>query len=82
MRFLAPQRFVLAALLSLATVRPAHALGPVDLEIAAKLGSGTGNYGLAVGGRAGISLVGVYGGASVVNYFGRTELSELAVGVF
>ena len=30
MRFLAPQRFVLAALLSLATVRPAHALGPVD----------------------------------------------------
>jgi hypothetical protein len=76
------------ALLSLATAlaplflcRDASALGPVDLEVAAKVGAGTNPeggsgspdpLGFGVGGRAGVSFFHVYAGVNVMNYFGSS----------
>src|SRR5579872_2026489 len=58
----------------------ALALGPVDLEIGAELGGGTGTVGnapnplgLGLGGRAGISLFGWYGGIAGMYYFGSGQ---------
>jgi hypothetical protein len=63
----------------------AHALGPVDVEIGAKVGVATkpnsnapNPFGLGVGGRAGVTIFHVYGGVSGVHYFG--ESVELAGG--
>lgn len=69
----------LIGLLALATTeKKAHALGPIDVEVGAKIGVGTKpdsdapvNYlGFGVGGRGGVSIFGLYGGLSAVHYFG------------
>jgi hypothetical protein len=50
------------------TTRPSHALGLLDVEIAAEAGYGI--PGIAgAGGRAGVSIFGLYGGVNVVDYF-------------
>jgi hypothetical protein len=69
-----------AALLTLATIRPAHALGPVDLEIAGKLGYGSNHLDLGIGGRAGVSFLGFYGGLNIVDYLGENSTSALTWG--
>jgi hypothetical protein len=59
----------------------ARALGPVDVEIAGKVGGATnplGNgapnpLGVGLGGRAGIDLVGFYAGVDVMYYVGGSE---------
>jgi hypothetical protein len=58
----------------------ASALGPVDLEIAAELGGGTGTVsgapnplGLGLGGRAGVDIFGFYGGLAAMYYFGTGQ---------
>jgi hypothetical protein len=61
-----------ALLATLAATRPAHALGPVDLEIAAKVGYGSNDYGFGFGGRAGVSFFGLYGGLNLVDYLGKS----------
>jgi len=69
---------------SLGTLSVAHnaaALGPVDIEVAAKVGGGTNPeknvadlppnaLGLGLGGRAGVSFFGLYGGVSFMDYLG------------
>ncbi len=75
--------------LALATPRDAHALGPIGIEIAAKGGyatnpasSGAFNpLGVGLGGRAGITLLGFYGGVNVLYYLGgsQDQLSEHAL---
>lgn len=57
--------------------REAHALGPLDLEVGAKVGAATNPssavpnpLGFGLGGRAGLSLLGIYAGANVMYYFG------------
>jgi hypothetical protein len=77
-----------AGLAALFVARGASALGPVDVEIAAKLGGGTNPLGggqnvFGVGGpnaldfggglRAGASLSGFYGGLSLVYYGGASQ---------
>jgi hypothetical protein len=61
-----------AVLVTFVSARPAHALGPIDLEIAAKAGYGTNDLGFGFGGRAGISFFGLYGGLSAVDYLGKS----------
>jgi len=63
----------------------AHALGPIDLEIAAKVGyannpgSGDPNpLGVGLGGRAGVSFMGAYGGVNILYYFGGTSNVNIA----
>ncbi len=66
---------------ALAVPRTAHALGPVDLEIAARAGYATSPdssfaanpLGLGFGGRAGISILGIYGGISGMYYLGGSQ---------
>jgi hypothetical protein len=60
--------------------KQAHALGPLDLEFGAKVGGATnpgGNpqnvLGFGLGGRAGVSVLGLYGGVNVVYYFGSSQ---------
>ncbi len=64
---------------------PAYALGPVDLEVGARVGYGSNNQkgsgeinplGVGLGARAGVSFFNIYGGAQVMYYFGgsQTEL--------
>jgi hypothetical protein len=60
--------------------RDAHALGPIDLEIAAKGGYGTnpvgGNLnplGVGLGGRAGVGFFGVYAGLNALYYLGGSD---------
>jgi hypothetical protein len=80
----------LGLLLSAATVavaillasKDAHALGPVDLEIAAIGGFGSNPTGyapnpmsLGVGGRAGVSFFGLYGGLKFLYYVGGSAPS-------
>jgi len=69
----------IATLLLLGSEREAHALGPVDIEIAAKGGvgsnpapSGSPNpLGIGLGARAGIALpLGLYAGVNIVDYLG------------
>ena len=58
--------------------KEAHALGPLDLEVGAKVGVGTNPVsnspinplGLGIGGRAGVTLLGFYGGLNIVDYLG------------
>jgi hypothetical protein len=65
---------------SLCVARDASALGPVDLEVAGKVGYGTNpfsNYpnplGVGLGARAGVSLLGLYGGLSFMYYIGSSQ---------
>jgi hypothetical protein len=73
----------LALALTLATALiagDARALGPVDLEVAAKaglgtdpLGTGPSPLGFGIGGRAGLSFFGFYGGLALMYYFGASQ---------
>jgi opacity protein-like surface antigen len=68
---------------SLAVARDAHALGPIDLEVGAKVGyatnpssvSGATNpLGFGLGGRAGIAFLGgIYLGGNVMYYLGGSQ---------
>jgi hypothetical protein len=76
-----------AGVLSLTAVvsfaKDASALGPLDLEIGAKAGVGTtpsnipsgfpNPLGFGIGGRAGISILGLYAGGSIIYYLGGSE---------
>lgn len=60
--------------------RSAHALGPVDLEVGAKVGVATNPdsnfanpYGIGLGARAGVGILGFYGGLSAIHYFGSSD---------
>jgi hypothetical protein len=53
----------------------AEALGPVDIEVAAKVGATLGPLGplgIGLGGRAGVSFLGIYAGVDVIDYLGAT----------
>lgn len=53
----------------------AEALGPVDIEIGAKAGIATGPLGplgFGIGGRGGVSILGLYAGVDVIDYLGAT----------
>jgi hypothetical protein len=71
-----------AGLLAAVMTRDAHAVGPVDIEVAPKFGYGSspGNdgfgfdaLGIGLGGRAGVSIFGIYGGLNIVDYLGGTQ---------
>jgi hypothetical protein len=77
-------RLAAPALLAIAAIgaseRDAHALGPVDVEIGARVGVGTNPdskgpnpFGLGIGGRAGVSIFHIYGGLSAIHYFGASS---------
>lgn len=61
----------------------ASALGPLDLEVGVKAGVGTtpsnvpsgspNPLGFGIGGRAGVSILGLYGGGSIIYYLGGSE---------
>jgi len=63
---------------SVAFSRPARALGPVDIEAAARVGGtsdpikgpGLNPLGFGAGGRAGVSIFGIYAGVSGMYYLG------------
>lgn len=64
---------------TLSYTQEAYALGPIDLEIGAKVGAGTNPtgdkinpLGFGLGGRAGIQVVGIYAGLSAMYYFGSS----------
>jgi hypothetical protein len=76
------RRIVTVAVLGLTTLlaSEAHALGPVDIEAAAKIGGGTSPFngysnplGFGLGARGGIGLGGLYGGVSIIYYFGSSQ---------
>jgi hypothetical protein len=63
--------------LSTLPAREARALGPIDVEAAAKIGGGTSPFGsfpnplgFGLGARGGVVLGGLYGGVSLIYYFG------------
>jgi hypothetical protein len=71
----------LAALLVSFTT-DAHALGPIDLEVALQAGGGTSPsnnngpinpLGFGIGGRAGVAFFGFYGGVNVIDYLGGSQ---------
>jgi hypothetical protein len=69
--------FGVTSIAMLTNARTAHALGPVDVEIGAKIGgatsviSGVNPLGFGLGGRAGVVLFDhLYGGINLVYYFG------------
>jgi hypothetical protein len=73
---------IAAGTVTLVAARPAHALGPLDLEIGAKAGvatnpvsiSGVNNpMGFGIGGRGGVSIFGLYGGVQAMYYFGSSQ---------
>jgi hypothetical protein len=78
--------FVLGAALCVGNVfvsRDAHALGPVDIELGARIGGGTSPLsqqpsplGFGIGARGGASLFGFYGGLSFMYYAGATATSN------
>jgi hypothetical protein len=63
--------------------QPASALGPLDVEIAAKAGVGTtpsnvpsgvpNPLGFGIGARGGVSILGLYGGLSFIYYLGGSQ---------
>jgi hypothetical protein len=75
---------VVASALGVGTVfvsRDASALGPVDVEVGARVGAGTNPFsappnplGFGLGGRAGVSFLGLYGGLSAMYYFGESAM--------
>jgi hypothetical protein len=77
-RLIAPCVFAVAAMG--ATERDAKALGPVDVELGARVGVGTNPdsagpnpFGFGIGGRAGVTFFHVYGGLSAIHYFGSSN---------
>ncbi len=76
----------LASLAGLTSSRTARALGPVDLEVAAKAGlaepingAGLNPLGFGLGGRAGVVLFDhLYGGVALTYYFGGSEANVSA----
>lgn len=78
---------IAAGVLSVATIvsfaDSASALGPLDLEIGAKVGVGTtpsnlppdspNPLGFGLGARAGVSILGLYGGGSIMYYLGSSQ---------
>ncbi|HEX4628651.1 MAG TPA: outer membrane beta-barrel protein [Gemmatimonadales bacterium] len=66
---------------ALMTARDARALGPVDLELGAKVGMGTNPssqnapnpLGFGLGARGGVSFLGIYGGVQLMYYFGSSQ---------
>ena len=78
LRLAAPALVAIAAMI--ASERDAHALGPVDVEIGARVGvatnpdsKGPNPFGLGLGGRAGVSIFHIYGGLSAIHYFGSSS---------
>lgn len=78
LRLAVPSLFAVAAIG--ASERDAHALGPVDLEVGARVGVGTNPdsagpnpFGFGIGGRAGVSIFHIYGGLSAIHYFGTSK---------
>jgi hypothetical protein len=79
------RRWIRASALSLGVAaalapRDAHALGPLDVEVALRGGGGTPPGGdspsplaYGIGGRAGVAIFGWYGGLSLVDYFGESQ---------
>jgi hypothetical protein len=73
-----------ATLAALSYAIPARALGPVDIEIGARVGVATdpssslatNPYGFGFGGRAGVSIFGIYGGISGMYYLGTSSPSQ------
>jgi len=73
-----------ATLAALSYAIPARALGPVDIEIGARAGVATdpssnlatNPYGFGFGGRAGVSIFGLYGGISGMYYLGTSSPSQ------
>jgi hypothetical protein len=74
-----PLATVVATVAAISYAGTAHALGPVDIEIAARGGFATNPssgdfsanpFGGGIGGRAGVSVFGIYGGISGMYYFG------------
>jgi hypothetical protein len=69
---------LVAGLLTLFATREAHALGPLDIEIAGKIGYGSNpdsgegfnRLGFGFSGRAGLALFGIYAGVNIVDYLG------------
>ena len=77
---------------SLSVTRSASALGPVDVEVAAKVGGGTNPLGdvtylnppakqpnplgFGLGARAGVSILGFYGGVSFMDYLGTSRVNQ------
>lgn len=65
--------------------RPARALGPIDVEAAARVGGATNPIkdssinplGFGAGGRAGVSLFGIYAGVSGMYYFGGSQTETI-----
>jgi hypothetical protein len=58
----------------------ADALGPVDIEIAARAGGVVagplGPLGFGIGGRGGVAIQGLYAGIDVIDYLGATSTCE------
>jgi hypothetical protein len=80
MRRTAPLSTLLVAVVTVWPVAEAHALGPIDVEVALKFGVGTAPGGegsglnplnLGDGARGGVALSGLYGGLAVMEYYGR-----------
>jgi hypothetical protein len=70
-----------------ASERDAHAIGPVDIEVGARVGfatnpnsDGPNPFGLGVGGRGGVTIAHFYGGLSAIHYFGQTKDIPTPVG--
>lgn len=66
--------------LFLLTAPDAGALGPIDIEAAARVGGGTNPFGgfsnplgFGLGARGGVALSGLYGGVSLMYYLGSTQ---------
>ncbi len=81
---------LLAAFVIVLSSKEAHALGPLDIEVGAKVGYATNPssaptspnaLGIGIGGRAGVSIFGLYGGVNIVDYLGGTNngVSESAL---
>jgi hypothetical protein len=66
---------------TLAMTRDAHALGPVDVEVGARVGLATSPastassnpLGFGLGARGGVDFLGFYGGVQFMYYFGGTD---------
>ena len=75
---------------SFAFAADAHALGPLDLEVGARAGVGTtpggvpsgapNPLGFGRGARAGVSIIGLYGGLSFMYYFGGSDNVQIPLG--
>jgi len=75
---------VLVSLALFAVPSKAWALGPVGVEVAVKAGYGANPgpsdpnpLGFGLGGRAGVSFMGVYGGVNILYYFGGSSSQDL-----